>query len=154
MVGSHGSQTAQVRQPTDRSAFVKGASLTSTLLFSREMLASISVLGTIKGPKGGIMQAVTWAINSPREARSLARFLLMAGMSWLGLAFLGRVVLFMLNTARQPRLSPFDNLGQAYPTLATWWIPESFLGCLPGFLLIAAGAVVLYGVSVLQRYSR
>jgi hypothetical protein len=40
-----------------------------------------------------------------------------------------------------------------YPSLVTWWVPESLIGCVPAFLLVAAGTWLAdFGRRLKQAY--
>ncbi|KAF7960300.1 hypothetical protein AWV80_35025 [Cupriavidus sp. UYMU48A] len=52
-------------------------------------------------------------------------------------AFATRVIGILQHTARQASTSP--RLADLYPSLPTWWVPESWLGAMPAIALLVFG---------------
>lgn len=65
---------------------------------------------------------------------SVGGFLVVAGV-------IGRAALAALGVARaRAKLPPAESLSAIYPTLPTWWVPESLIGFLFALAVAIAGA--------------
>lgn len=49
---------------------------------------------------------------------------------------------------------PTNALADIYPSLPTWWVPESIVGCLPALMLLALGFGLASLSKQLQRLYR
>ena len=80
-------------------------------------------------------------MTQPRRLIALGRacvatggFIVITGVvGWAALRMVGTV------THRAPPNQALDSLASLYPTLWTWWVPETLLGMLPALVLIALG---------------
>jgi hypothetical protein len=57
-------------------------------------------------------------------------------------------------SARAPVLETPRALAELYPTLPTWWIPETALGIAAAFLLVIIGAVIAHSAKKIERLLR
>lgn len=95
-------------------------------------------------------------LTEPRRLMSLGRALLRAGWFILFAGAIGhaaiRATAAVHSIAKQAGVP--NALADIYPSLPTWWVPESLIGCLPALLLVGAGLWLVSLGRQLQRLYR
>lgn len=83
-------------------------------------------------------------IGEPRRLIGLGRGLVRSGGFILLVGAIGSVGTTAIDVVqgfgKHAAMEP--TLATLYPSLPTWWIPESIIGCLPAILIMTAGITV------------
>lgn len=85
---------------------------------------------------------IDYFITHPRRIKSIGRLLIISGMFITIAGLLGNLATSttdMILNMGSPAPTQVKTLAEIYPTLPTWWIPESFIGSVPAVLFIVLG---------------
>lgn len=104
-----------------------------------------------------MLEQITYFFMSrPTRMITLGQLLLKAGISIIGFALLAKIgtsaTEFIVSLNGQ--LVTDKSLAEIYPTLPTWWIPESFIGTVPAIMLVIAGLWLSATGAQINRYIR
>lgn len=104
-----------------------------------------------------MLEQITYFFMSrPTRMIALGQTLLKAGIAIIGFALLANIgtsameIIVSLNG----QLGTDKSLAEIYPTLPTWWIPESFIGTVPAIMLVIAGLWLNATGEQINRYIR
>ncbi len=86
-------------------------------------------------------------LRMPKVFHGLGLALFNLGAALVVFGMFGRIGLFAIGAASRGTVKP-ANLGVAYPTLPTWWIPESWLGFT---IALAFGCAGLWTAATAKR---
>lgn len=92
-------------------------------------------------------------LMNPRAFRAVGRGLLNLGGFLLLFGWQGHRVLALIDRrlGRVGQDAP-DSLAQLYPTLPTWWIPETWIGYSLAVLLIVVGFLTSHTARSLEKF--
>jgi hypothetical protein len=98
-----------------------------------------------------------YLLEEPKRMVTFGRGLVRAGGFILIAGAVGNVATAgstaILSIAHKTASVP--SLASLYPSIPTWWIPESFLGCIPAALLIVGGITLTsLGRKIQRAYYR
>jgi hypothetical protein len=101
-----------------------------------------------------IDRMIDFFLERPKRLISLGRVLVEVGGFVLVIGAIGRVATgFPGITNMLAKVSaPEKTLADLYPSLPTWWIPESIVGAIPALALIALGFWLAMTGRRLSRY--
>lgn len=92
-------------------------------------------------------------LYEPRRIVTLGRALCLTGSFLIFVGLIGRVATASVAAIGflGGRHLAYLSLGDIYPMLPTWWIPESVIGYVSGAVLVLLGLVITTAGSRLQR---
>lgn len=92
-------------------------------------------------------------LNRPEWIIGLGRALAYFGWVLIMFALLGNVAKVATGTllGLAGRASATKTLADIYPSLPTWWIPESIVGALPAIFMVITGLIILQFGRQLKR---
>lgn len=94
-------------------------------------------------------------ISEPDRMVSLGRGAISVGGLWLAAGSVGQIASMasaVMRSIGQNKVVP-PALADIYPSLPTWWVPESISGCLPAVFVVAVGvALVVMGRKLKRVY--
>jgi hypothetical protein len=96
-----------------------------------------------------------YLLEDPKRMVTCARWFVCTGGSILIAGAIGKVatagIAAILSIAHT--VAPMPSLASLYPSIPTWWVPESVLGCIPAALLIVGGiALASIGRKIQRAY--
>lgn len=92
-------------------------------------------------------------LEQPSRLISLGRFLFILGAGLIVAGLFGRLATTVpsIFSSMGGVQGAAKALADVYPTLPTWWVPESLVGCVPALILIGLG---LWLVATGRRFLR
>ena len=99
-------------------------------------------------------QITFFFISKPKRMIFVGELLFKAGAAIIVLAFLANVgtsaIEHIGGLTGQPATA--KSLAEIYPTLPTWWIPESFVGGIPAIFMVITGLWLIAFGKQINRY--
>lgn len=99
-------------------------------------------------------QITYFFISRPKWMIFLGEILVKAGAALIVLALLANVgtsaTEYISSLNGQPSIA--KSLAEIYPTLPTWWIPESFVGSIPAIFMVITGLWLIASGKQINRY--
>lgn len=97
----------------------------------------------------------TWFLEKPQRLISVGRSLCMLGIVLLLAGLLGYVLTTTISSifslAANAQSQPVKTLAEMYPSLPTWWIPESVPSFIFAIMLMAVGVAIVFAGEKYER---
>lgn len=101
-------------------------------------------------------QITFFFISKPKRMIFVGELLFKAGAAIIVLAFLANVgtsaIEHIGGLTGQPATA--KSLAEIYPTLPTWWIPESFVGAIPAIFMVITGLWLIVSGRQINKHIR
>ncbi|MGA0609442.1 hypothetical protein [Caldimonas sp. KR1-144] len=99
-------------------------------------------------------RVIEYFLTEPRRLTSLGRALIRFGGGVLTIGAIGNVANAAVGIVQTmgKKLATEQTLATLYPSLPTWWIPESIVGCLPAVVAVITGIVLTQMGERLRAY--
>ena len=85
-----------------------------------------------------------YLLSEPDRIVALGRGLARGGSIWLSVGAIGYAATNAMSAVESigQQAAVLRTLAEIYPSLPTWWVPESVIGCVPALIAICAGVVL------------
>lgn len=92
-------------------------------------------------------------LSEPDRMVAIGRGMIRGGGFWLVVGAIGHFATTAMSVVQSMghQAAVEHALAELYPSLPTWWVPESIVGCLPAALLIGAGVTLVSMGKQLKR---